>query len=166
MKSRKNKPQPDSEWLGKYKDYLVRNGMKSTVQRDLIVTEFFHVNGHVSAEELHSRLRREHSSIGLATVYRTLKILCMAGLAHERRFKDGFTRYEFAGTEDRHHDHIVCVSCARVEEFENDEIEEIQKKIAQKHKFKMLDHRLEIYGLCRECADEENARGAHKASSK
>ena len=148
------KIQPDNEWLEKYKDYLVRNSLKSTVQRDLIVQEFFNAKGHLSAEELHSKIRKEHSSIGLATVYRTLKILCMAGLAHERRFKDGFTRYELSGSENSHHDHIVCVSCDRVEEFENDEIEQLQKKVAQSHKFTMLDHRLEIYGLCESCAKE------------
>lgn len=159
MSSRKDAAQPDKEWLRKYKEYLARNGMKSTVQRDLIVSEFFTSKGHLSAEELHSRLRREHSSIGLATVYRTLKILCMADLAHERRFKDGFTRYEFAGTEDSHHDHIVCVSCDKVEEFENEKIEELQRKEAKSHGFKMLDHRLEIYGLCPECAGKERKGG-------
>lgn len=138
--------------LRKYGDYLARHGLKSTVQRDLIISEFFKSRGHISADELHAKLRETHSSIGLATVYRTLKILADAGLAHERRFNDGFTRYEYYAPDDTHHDHIVCVGCGAVEEFENTEIEKLQERVAAKHHFKMLDHKLEIYGLCAKCA--------------
>lgn len=144
--------------MTKYNDYLSRNGLKSTVQRELIINEFFKTKGHVSAEELHSILKNSHSSIGLATVYRTLKILTDADLAHERRFNDGFTRYECRLPDDKHHDHIVCVKCGLVEEFENEEIERLQEKIALKHKFKMIDHKLEIYGECKACA----AKGSGK----
>ncbi|MGK7345553.1 MAG: Fur family transcriptional regulator [Candidatus Nitrospinota bacterium M3_3B_026] len=147
---------PDREWLRKYREYLSRNGLKSTVQRDLIVAEFFKAREHVSAEELHARLRTEHSSIGLATVYRAMNMLIAAGLAHERRFKDGVTRFEPAKTAERHHDHMVCVSCGAVEEFENESIEKLQAGEAKKRGFKMLDHRLEIYGLCKACAGVED----------
>ena len=139
--------------MEQYNDYLVRNRLKSTVQRTIILEEFFLSNGHVSAEELHLELKNRHSQIGLATVYRTLKILSDAGLAHERRFNDGFTRYEFAAPDSGHHDHIVCLSCGLVEEFENHEIEELQRKVALNHKFKMINHKLEIYGLCPKCVD-------------
>jgi len=123
----------------------------STVQRDLIINEFFNITGHISAEELHARLKDVHSSIGLATVYRTMKILNEAGLANERKFNDGFTRYEYSPPDDKHHDHIVCVSCGVIEEFANNEIESLQEKIARQRKFKMLYHKMEIYGLCRKC---------------
>ncbi|MDH5476781.1 MAG: transcriptional repressor [Nitrospinota bacterium] len=141
--------------LKKYSEYLSRNGLKSTVQRDIIINEFLRVKGHLSVDELHSRLKLTHSSIGLATVYRTLKILSEAGLAHERQFQDGFTRYEYTGPGDVHHDHIVCVSCGHVEEFENRQIEELQKQEADRHHFKMLDHKFEIYGICKECQEKE-----------
>jgi len=140
--------------LGKYNEYLARNGLKSTIQRDLIIKEFFKTKGHVSVEELHAKLRGTHASIGLATVYRTLKILADAGLAHERRFNDGFTRYEFSSPSDRHHDHIVCLSCGLVQEFENPEIEELQRNVAEQHAFKMEDHKLEIYGFCHKCVEQ------------
>jgi Fur family ferric uptake transcriptional regulator len=140
-----------TESKNKYAEYLARNGLKSTVQRDLIINEFFKSKGHISVEELHSKLRGKHSSIGLATVYRTLKVLANAGLAHERQFNDGFTRYEFCAPDDRHHDHIVCLECGLVEEFENDEIEDLQQKVADTHNFKITDHRLEIYGVCAGC---------------
>ena len=148
------KKQGDS-WQDKYQEYLLRNGLKSTVQRDLIANEFYRLKGHITAEDLHSKIRKEHSSIGLATVYRTLKILTAAGLAHERRFNDGFSRYEFFDPEDKHHDHIVCVACGKVEEFENEEIEELQKSVAKRYRFTMLDHKLEIYGKCHDCTTAE-----------
>ncbi len=138
--------------MKKYGEYLARKSLKSTMQRDLIVNEFFKTKGHVSVDELHLKLRGAHSSIGLATVYRTLKILTDAGLAHARRFNDGFTRYERAAPDDKHHDHIVCLHCGLVEEFEDLEIEKLQKKIVSKHKFKMVDHKLEIYGYCKGCS--------------
>ncbi|MBI4667350.1 MAG: transcriptional repressor [Nitrospinae bacterium] len=140
------------QWLKRYHDFLTRNGLKSTIQRDLIVEEFTRSTGHISADELHLKLRAGHPSIGLATVYRTLKILSAAGLAKERRFNDGLIRYEFAGPDGGHHDHMVCLTCGRVEEFENEDIEELQRKVAGQHGFKMTDHRLEIYGHCAQCA--------------
>jgi len=139
----------------RYLEYLGRNGLKSTVQRDIIIGEFFKTRGHVSVEQLHTALRGIHSSIGLATVYRTLKILADAGLAHERRFNDGFTRYECCAPDDNHHDHIVCLSCGLVQEFENDEIEELQRNVAANHNFRMLKHKLEIYGLCEACDEKK-----------
>ncbi len=141
--------------IEQYSEYLARNGLKSTVQRTVILDELSKSEGHVSAEELHYQLKNRHSQIGLATVYRTLKILSDAGLAHERRFNDGFTRYEFAAPDSGHHDHIVCLACGLVQEFENLEIEQLQEKVALNHNFKMINHKLEIYGLCKKCANKK-----------
>lgn len=149
------KRQPTEKWLKKYHEYLERNGLKSSSQRDVIVHEFLKTKGHLSADELHAKLRAANSGIGLATVYRALKILTLAGLAQERKFNDGFTRYEISGPDERHHDHIVCLSCNRVLEFANEEIEELQRKVAATYKFRIIDHRLEIYGICAECASKE-----------
>ncbi|MBI2092410.1 MAG: transcriptional repressor [Deltaproteobacteria bacterium] len=68
-----------------------------------------------------------------------------------RKFHDGFTRYEFAGTK-VHHDHLICFKCGHVEEFTNPKIEEIQKKIARSHNFKMTAHKMELYGYCKKCS--------------
>jgi Fur family ferric uptake transcriptional regulator len=139
------------EFFEQLAHYLAKNGLKSTVQRDLIVNEFFRFQGHISAEELYTKLKKKHGSIGLATVYRTLKILTDAGLAEERRFNDGFTRYELSHGE-AHHDHLVCTGCGKVEEFGNNEIEALQMKVARDHGFVIHDHKLELYGLCGACA--------------
>lgn len=143
-----------SQYFEKCTEYLSKKGLKSTIQRDLIISEFYRSKGHISAEELYSKLKKKHSSLGLATVYRTLKILTDAGLALERRFNDGYTRYELSEG-DSHHDHLVCVECKKVEEFENEEIEKLQDKVAKEYSFTIRDHKLELYGLCGECSKKE-----------
>ncbi len=135
-----------------YQSYLSRNGLKSTIQRDIIIKLFIQSRGHLSADELYTSLREEHPSIGLATIYRTLKILTDAGIAREQRFNDGYTRYEFNNPDDGHHDHLVCTLCGRVEEFENSEIERLQDEVASAHGFAIEHHKLELYGLCPTCA--------------
>lgn len=141
-----------SDYQSRCAEYLAKKGLKSTIQRDLIINEFCRQKGHITAEELYTKLRKKHSSLGLATVYRTLKILTEGKLAHERRFNDGYTRYELTH-DDSHHDHLVCIECGRVEEFENDEIEELQNKVAAEYGFTINEHKLELYGLCNKCAD-------------
>ena len=88
------------------------------------------------------------SSIGLATVYRTLRLFVEAGIASERRFQEGVTRYE---PQQPHHDHLICVRCGRIVEFENDAIERLQDEIAAHHGFTLLSHRHELYGACEAC---------------
>lgn len=143
----------DAEFRERCAEYLAKKGLKSTIQRDLIITEFLRSKGHISAEELYSKLKKKHSSLGLATVYRTLKILTEAGLADERRFNDGYTRYELR-TGGAHHDHLVCTGCGLVEEFENEEIEKLQMKVANAYSFAIRDHKLELYGLCKACSQK------------
>ena len=85
----------------------------------------------------------------MATVYRTMKLLVEAGIAHERRFEDSLTCYERADAE--HHDHLICTACNKIIEFEDPEIEERQEAVAAKYGFRISNHRLELYGLCAEC---------------
>ena len=103
-------------------EYLTGQGLKSTSQRDTILRIFVDAGRHLSAEELYALVKKTHPGIGYATVYRTLKLLAEAGMAEERRFEDGFTRYEFKATE-RHHDHLICTRCGEIVEFENERIE-------------------------------------------
>jgi Fur family ferric uptake transcriptional regulator len=106
------------------------------------------VTGHITSDELFQRVRNEHASIGYTTVYRTMKILCDAGLASERHFDDGMTRYEIAH---EHHDHLVCTRCGKIIEFECAMIENTQNEIAARYGFRVLRHRHELYGHCLEC---------------
>ena len=96
-------------------------------------------------------LRALHSKIGYTTVYRTMKLLCEVGLASERHFDDGVTRYEI---DHEHHDHLVCVNCGKIIEFECEAIEASQNEIAERHDFRILHHRHELYGHCAACRSE------------
>lgn len=131
-------------------EYLSGQGLKSTRQRDDILKVFTTAGRHLSAEELYLLVKKENPGIGYATVYRTLKLLAEAGLAEERHFEDGFTRYEYRAT-DGHHDHLICTRCGKIIEFENARIEELQADVAKKNRFLVQSHKLEIYGLCGEC---------------
>lgn len=131
-------------------DYLAGQGLKSTRQRDRILQVFIGAGRHLSAEELYGIVHKTDPGIGYATVYRTLKLLAQAGLAEERRFDDGFTRYEYNAS-DGHHDHLICTSCGRIVEFENERIEQLQDDVARSKGFEVRSHRLELYGLCSEC---------------
>jgi Fur family ferric uptake transcriptional regulator len=131
-------------------EYITGKGLRSTSQRGEILQLFVKAGRHMSAEELYSLVKKSHPGIGYATVYRTLKLLAEAGLAQERRFEDGFTRYEHTSP-DAHHDHLICTRCGAIIEFENERIEALQRDVARKNCFKVLSHKLELYGLCEGC---------------
>ncbi len=133
------------------KSYLESNGLKSTAQRDYIADTFFRINTHISLDELLKKVKRKTPRVGYATVYRTMKLLTGSGLAIERQFGDGQTRYENL-PEDGHHDHIICIKCAKITEFQNQRIEQLQAETAKKFGFKVINHKLELYGYCSECA--------------
>jgi Fur family transcriptional regulator, ferric uptake regulator len=130
--------------------YMAQHGLKSTRQRSLIIDTFFEVGGHLSVEELWNKVRQQDTKVSVATVYRTMKLLSDCGLAHARNFGDGQTRYEAAVGRD-HHDHLICTRCGQIIEFENDRIEQLQDAVAQSHGFKVLSHKMELYGLCVDC---------------
>ena len=137
--------------------YLAGEGLKSTRQRGRILEVFVAAGRHLSAEELYFLIKRTDRGIGYATVYRTLKLLADAGLAHERRFEDGITRFEHNAAEG-HHDHLICTRCGRIIEFENEKIEELQQAVAKKNKFQVHSHKLELYGLCDGCQAKKPGR--------
>jgi Fur family ferric uptake transcriptional regulator len=131
--------------------YLEDHSLKHTRQREAILEVFLEVQGHITGEDLHQRVKDRHPGIGYTTVYRTMKLLCEAGLASERHFDDGVTRYE---VEHEHHDHLVCVRCGKIVEFECSMIESAQDDIVQRYGFRLLRHRHELYGHCPSCRDD------------
>ena len=133
--------------------YLEKHNLKRTKQRDLILEIFLKAKQHVSSDELYQAVRAEYPNIGYTTVYRTMKLLCDAGLDSERHFDDGVRRYEIAH---EHHDHLVCTRCGRIIEFECEMIEAAQQKIADRYGFRVLRHRHELYGHCSHCLAELN----------
>ena len=133
------------------KSYLEIKGLKSTAQRDYIADTFFRTNTHISLDELLKKVKRKTPNIGYATVYRTMKLLTDSGLAIARQFGDGQTRYENL-PEDGHHDHMICIKCSRIAEFQNQKIEQLQSEMAKKLGFTVVNHKLELYGYCQDCA--------------
>ena len=131
-------------------EHMDKRGLRSTDQRRLIVETFFKVPNHISIEELLAEVRTQDPRVGYATVYRTLKLLTECGVAFERKFGDGLTRYELAD-EASHHDHLICIECGKIVEFEEPKIEELQEKIAARYGFLLKSHKHEMYGTCAEC---------------
>ena len=134
----------------KFKEFMLDKGLKSTRQREVILDEFLRVGSHISTEELYLRLRRKTPQIGYATVHRTLKLFAECGIAEQRHFGDGQARYE-ASDLDEHHDHLICVTCGKIVEFEDPRIERLQEEVARHHGFSIERHRLELYGCCESC---------------
>ncbi len=135
---------------------MARKGLKSTDQRRLIIETFFQAQRHVSIEDLRSLARAVDPRIGYATVYRTLKLLADCGVALERRFDDGLTRYELADDE-AHHDHLICLECGDIAEFHDPRIEALQEEVARRHGFELTMHKHEMYGRCARCSKTPKA---------
>jgi Fur family ferric uptake transcriptional regulator len=129
-------------------DQEIRNaGLKVTAPRVKILELLERSDEqHVSAEDVYKMLLAANEDIGLATVYRVLTQFEEAGLVEKHHFEDGYSVFELNKGE--HHDHIVCVTCGRVEEFVDDTIENRQKKIADELGFQISEHELVIYGKC------------------
>ena len=132
---------------------LQKRGLRNTKQREVLTDIFFSYEGHFSHDDLLALAREKDPGIGYATVYRTLKLLAELGLASELHFDDGHTRFEASDGE--HHDHLICIQCAKIVEFEMDEIERLQEQVAKDHGFKLIHHRMELYGICPSCSKKE-----------
>ena len=131
-------------------DYLEQKKLKLTPHRELILENFVDNEGHRSVEDIYRVLREKDPRIGYTTVYRTMKLLAECGLAREIDLADGITRYEHLFNH-QHHDHMICMECGTSIEFFNPEIESLQDAASEQLGFKVLDHKLQIYGVCRKC---------------
>lgn len=120
-------------------------GLRMTDQRRTIARVLSLSNDHPDAEELHRRANIVDKTISLATVYRTVKLFEESGIIESHDFGDGRARYE--QVPDEHHDHLIDVRSGQVIEFQNEEIERLQEEIARKLGYKLVDHRLELYGI-------------------
>lgn len=136
-----------------FKALLSSKGLKSTKQRDAIVQEFLKLEDHVDIDSLYQRVKAKNPKIGYATVYRTMKLLKECGMASERHFGTRQALYE--PHHNTHHDHLICVNCNKIIEFENEKIEKLQDAIAQKYGFRLENHKHELYGTCAQCRKEK-----------
>ena len=123
----------------------IEKGMKMTGQRRVIAQVLSEAKNHPDVEEVFHRSTKLDPRISIATVYRTVRMFEEAGIVERHDFGDGRSRYE--ETSEDHHDHIIDVQSRRVIEFQSDEIEALQEKIANEHGFKLIGHRLELFGV-------------------
>ena len=123
----------------------IKRGMKMTGQRRIIARVLSDADDHPDVEELYKRSSEVDSKISIATVYRTVRLFEEAGLLDRHDFGDGRARYEEASND--HHDHLIDVQSGKVIEFHNEKIEELQRQIASKLGYKLVDHRMELYGM-------------------
>ena len=145
-----------------FTDFLGRAGLKSTRQRDRIVRAFFAAGRHISAEELYHQIRAQEPSIGLVTVYRTLKLLRQAGLATERTFCESYARFE-PNPADWTHQQLICTRCGKIREFQDATLRDLGAKVARNQGFIVTEQRLELYGVCRDCARLDGRRSAGRS---
>ena len=122
----------------------VKKGVRLTGQRKLVAKVMSESEDHPDVDELHKRVNKLDSKISIATVYRTVKLFEEAGILAKHDFKGNKARYEQTTLD--HHDHLIDINTGEITEFVDDEIEKLQKKVAEKLGYKLVDHRLELYG--------------------
>ena len=123
----------------------IAKGVKLTEQRRIIAKIMSEANDHPDVDELYNRVSRIDAKISIATVYRTVKLFEEAGILAKHDFKGGKARYEELS--ESHHDHLIDVKTGEIIEFVDEEIEKLQKKVAEKYGYKLVDHKLELYGV-------------------
>ena len=123
----------------------IKKGVKLTDQRKIIAKIMSESNDHPNVDELYKRVSKVDSKISIATVYRTVKLFEESGIITKHEFKGGKARYEEIN--ESHHDHLIDVKSGEIIEFVDQEIENLQKKVADKYGYDLVDHKLELYGV-------------------
>ena len=125
-------------------DKCIKKGVRLTDQRKLVARVMSESEDHPDVDELHKRVNKLDTKISIATVYRTVKLFEEAGIVEKHDFKGSKARYEQAPQE--HHDHLIDINTGEITEFVNEDIEKLQEKTAAELGYKLVDHRLELYG--------------------
>lgn len=140
-----------SELKFRYNNFIQTNKLKSSKRRDIIFNYVVKINDHFTVDEIYQQIFKIDPEIGIATVYRTVRLLVDCGILLEHTFgeKKGF--FEVIDINSKQHDHLICNTCGKIIEFQCDQIEDDKQRIAEQHQFQIKSHKLEIYGICSEC---------------
>jgi len=122
----------------------IQKGVRLTDQRKIIAKVMSESTDHPDVDELHRKINKLDNKISIATVYRTVKLFEETGIISKHDFKGNKSRYEQISSE--HHDHLIDINTGEITEFVDEDIEKLQKKVAEKFGYKLVDHRLELYG--------------------
>ncbi len=145
--------------LSRIERLCIQKGMKMTEQRRVIARVLSASTDHPDVEQVYRRAIQADSHISIATVYRTVRLFEEANIVERHDFGDGRSRYE--EITDEHHDHLIDIQSGRVIEFQNEEIETLQEKVAKQHGFRLVGHRLELYGVPAQSKKKQARRRPH-----
>lgn len=144
----------DGKLMERYENVFRDNNYKLTAQRRDILDVLVGNSGkHFSAEELYAEVKKINPDIGLATVYRTLELMCQLGIAHQLDFDTNYKRYEL-NLEGDHHHHLICVDCGKIVEFTDQDMEDFEKRLEKDYDFRIIDHNIKVFGYCKECREK------------
>ena len=137
--------------LEEFKALLKSNNLKFTSQREAILKTLYENPDHFTPENLYLLIKEKYpeSNIGVTTVYRTLNLLEENNIATSISFGSAGKKFELGNKP--HHDHLICEKCGKIVEFEDEEIEQLQEKIATLYHFKLTNHLMQLYGICQAC---------------
>ena len=153
-----------AEEQARFEGFLRSRQLKLTEERKGLLDAVLEWEHHFDADELHMGLKTKGQDISRATVYRTLDLLIQCGLVRKQSFGDQHAHYE-AVRHNEHHDHLICLSCAKIIEFYRADLEALQDTICEEHAFKAIHHSLQIFGLCSDCKDKaDDATLLHKVA--
>lgn len=143
-----------SKLLEDFKQLLKQNGLKFTIQREIILEMLYNSDEHLTPEALYQLIHQKYPELntGIATVYRTLSLLEDSNMVTSLSFGAQGKKYEL-GAKD-HHDHLICTTCGDITEFVDEEIEKRQEEISKEFGFLMKDHSMQIYGICKNCQNK------------
>lgn len=133
-----------------FRTFVNRKGLRRTPEREKIIEEIFTSPDHFDVDDLYLRLHVQGNKVSKASIYRNLPLIMECGLIREVWHEDGHMHYEPVYGQ-VHHCHLRCVECGKVIEFVDDDLVEIEKRLARKYHFDIIDHRLDVNGLCAEC---------------
>jgi Fur family peroxide stress response transcriptional regulator len=129
------------------------NGHKITPQRMAIVKILAKSDGHPSVEDIHSQIKQDFPTMSLATVYRNIVLIKSLGEVLELGFPDGSNRYD--GNKPTPHPHVICIKCRKIVDPDLDSLDEMTKEVARETDFKILNHRMDFFGICSNCMAEK-----------
>lgn len=141
--------------LVKFKELLKLNSLKFTKQREIILKTLYNYDEHFTPESLYLLIKENQPklNVGIATIYRTLNLLEESQMVTSISFGSAGKKYELANKP--HHDHLICKSCGKIVEFEDNNIEKRQQDIAKANGFKLTSHLMQLYGICKKCQEKQ-----------
>jgi Fur family transcriptional regulator, ferric uptake regulator len=138
-----------------FKSLFKQEHIDNIDDRFAVLETFLQTENHISSDILHELLKQKGYDFSSGFVRDTLKLLCRYGFAQKNKFDNGVARYEHRHL-GQHHDHMICTKCRKIIEFQNNDLERLQKRISSIHGFHMLQHKMEIYGICNQCLKDRN----------